>query len=746
MTTFDVINIIGITAYFLLAGLFLWVSRLPNSELRSKYWLIAGILILLGRIDLYFLPQWLPANYVQTLYALLLIAEKFFLVLGLFYFFTATIKHSALRLLTWFCVVSATGVLVLNHVIQIPNAYATWFAVSQAALLLFMGKFIKDHTPPWFGSTLKLLPPLLLLYAMHWLSFPIAIHIEWYLPIGFLIGNVMNMLFYLSLAFMTLHQFEHRLIEAEQSAKSLANEALQASQAKSEFLANMSHEIRTPMNGILGMLEILSHSELNRDQENKVQLAYKSGTSLLAIINDILDFSKIEAGKLEIEKVECNLNQMLEEIAGFMQSLAQEKKLEFLLDASGLKHSEVLSDPVRIRQILINLISNAIKFTQQGEVLVTAKTEELEGKLVFHCTVKDTGIGIEPSKLDSMFDSFQQADTSTTRTYGGTGLGLSISKNLCELFGGRIEVSSEPGVGSCFGITIPIESNLHPPGQRSPLSDISLLKGRHILVVDDNATNREIIQHQLGLWDINATLVDSAKSAIEICKEKAKQFDVAILDMQMPGMDGEQLGKVMKSREDTQHIKLIMLSSISDPKLAKRVREKDFEQFLTKPALSSKLQRALLEVLCQDDTRHHETPTSIKTSQTWLPNKILLVEDNEINQMVATELLKTLNLCCDTAINGAEAIEKLKLSAEENAPYTHILMDCQMPVLDGYETTRCIRAGQAGDSFKSIPIIAMTANAMEGDKEKCLAAGMDDYFSKPFNVETIQTTLERWLK
>lgn len=745
MAATDIINVIGITGYVLLTALFLWVARLPGSQYRTKYWLIASIIILLGRVDLYLLSNWLPASYVQTIYALLLTTEKFFLILGLFYFFQHNVRYARRRILLVFTAITVLGVIIFNHLIPIPHAYPVWFAVTQAIFLVYIAKLFKEHTPSWFGKTLSMLPGILLFYALHWLSFPIAITIEWYLPIGFLLGNILNLVIYLSLAYMVLHQFEYRLLDAERSAKAKAEEALQASKTKSEFLANMSHEIRTPMNGILGMLEILMHSGLSKDQMGKAQLAYNSGTSLLSIINDILDFSKIEAGKLAIEKVHCDLRAMLEEVAHFMQSLAAEKELEFMLDTTELTITSVLSDPVRLRQILINLISNAIKFTPEGEIRVTARTTESEGNIVFHCSVKDTGIGIKPEQLDDMFTSFQQADTSTTRTYGGTGLGLTISKNLCELFGGDIFVSSEPGKGSCFSITIPVAAAEDEAETPMTLSDISALHNIDILVVDDNATNREILDHQLSMWNMRVTLADSAKSAVMLLNQSQTQFQIAILDMQMPGMDGEQLGKLLKSREDCQDISLIMLSSISDPELEKRVTSSNFERFLTKPALSSQLLQTLMGVITTEENESPEISLPETHNIEWQNNRILLVEDNEINQVVATELLNTLKLTCEIANHGAEAIDMLKVSAEQKQPFTHILMDCQMPIMDGYEATRQIRSGACGGEFTQIPVIALTANAMEGDKEKCLAAGMDDYLTKPYNADVVKSTLLRWL-
>lgn len=547
--------------------------------------------------------------------------------------------------------------------------------------------------------------------------------------------------------------------QASTLLKKATEVAEQSSHLKSEFLASMSHEIRTPMNGVLGMLGLLLNSELNYDQQHKALLAKSSAESLLTLINDILDFSKIEADKMGLEFYDFNLRGMLGDFAETMALKAQNKGLEVILDITKVEQSMVKGDQGRIRQVLTNIVGNAIKFTQHGEIIIRVATVPVgQRKLLLSCSVQDSGIGIPENKLETLFDTFSQIDASTTRKYGGTGLGLAITKKLCQLMNGDINVSSHHGTGSTFEFSAIIE-----PSEKSqrvmPKVDISKL---NILIVDDNRTNLEVLRGQLEHWGATITESTSGEQALSLCNQCITQaesslFDIAFLDMQMPEMDGAELGKTIRSNPEFNSIKLVMMTSISQGNEARFFADIGFNAYFPKPATTSDLFDALAVVMDKNE--------QVKTSQIvthdylqsfthsnnniiWPNNtKILLVEDNRINQQVALGILENFNLTTDIAVNGIEALEILKFSSQNSndKPFTLILMDCQMPEMDGYQTSREIRNNKSVEQYRNIPIIAMTANAMEGDKEKCFDAGMSDYLAKPIEPERLKERLEHWL-
>jgi PAS domain S-box-containing protein len=556
---------------------------------------------------------------------------------------------------------------------------------------------------------------------------------------------------------------EEALVKAEESAK-----------LKSEFLASMSHEIRTPMNGVLGMLGLLKRTDLSSQQDHYTKLAHSSAESLLTLINDILDFSKVEAGKMELEVIHFHLPNMMGDFIEAMGQRAQEKGLELILDITGIDTTMVQGDPGRIRQVLTNLVGNAIKFTEQGEVVIKANLKEQHhGHLLFECSVSDTGIGIPAEKMNVLFDSFSQVDASTTRKYGGTGLGLAIAKQLCELMGGHISVASNVGGGSEFTFSIQLESSENTV---AALPDVDI-SGLRILIVDDNSTNRCVLTNQLSSWGAETVEAENAQQALTILNENVETaFAIAIIDMQMPEMNGRQLGRKIRSDSRFDAMHMIMMTSLSQRGDAKKFADAGFSAFFPKPTTMNDLFKALhvlveggeaLETASPLVTRHHlralegdapdiikEHPVITDESEAVVADskksvtlqsqaRLLLVEDNIINQEVAKGVLAGLGYSADVANNGLEAIAALT-GAPKDAPYNLILMDCQMPEMDGYEATHAIRSGRTPNP--SIPIIAMTANAMKGDKEKCLAAGMDDYISKPIDPEKLNQCLEQWLQ
>ncbi|EXI80615.1 MAG: Signal transduction histidine-protein kinase BarA [Candidatus Accumulibacter appositus] len=511
------------------------------------------------------------------------------------------------------------------------------------------------------------------------------------------------------------------------------------SRAKSEFLATMSHEIRTPMNGILGMTELLRSTTLSAQQRRFTDAVYQSGEHLLNIINDILDFSKIEAGRLEIESINFNLRQLIEDVGCLFAQAAESKGLEMVCSVPHDLPVAVRGDPVRIRQIMTNLVSNAIKFTADGEVVVRLSLlEENAAQARFRFEVQDSGIGIEQQAQERVFSAFIQADSSTTRQYGGSGLGLAIARRLVETMGGEIGLRSELERGTLFWFEIPLlKQDAHA---RAVIDGDEGLRGLRVLVVDDNATNREILAHQLAGWSMHTTIAASGREALQSLRQaSAAPFDLAILDLHMPEMDGFTLAQAIKAEARWQGMPLLMLSSVSVGSDQARRRQAPIDYYLTKPVRQSDLYDAIATAMSQQ-TPAGAPAQSLPPSQALL-GRVLVVEDNPVNQQVALAMLESLGLHCRLADNGRLAIERL-----QNEVFDLVLMDCQMPEMDGFEATAEIRARQGdGRLHASLPIVALTANAVDGDRERCLAAGMDDYLSKPFSRERLLATLQRWL-
>ncbi len=538
----------------------------------------------------------------------------------------------------------------------------------------------------------------------------------------------------------------------EQALLSAKNKAETANSAKGRFLANMSHEIRTPMNGVLGMLGLLHDEKMAEKQQHYVNLAQYSANSLLVLINDILDFSKIESGKLDLEIIDFDLKSQLNNFVKSMAFQSEEKGLELVLDVSDVQSSFVRGDPGRILQILTNVVGNSIKFTSQGEISIVAKTQVIEADgLLFSIAVTDTGVGIEPEKAKSIFETFTQADASTTREFGGTGLGLSISKQLCKLMDGEISVSSELGQGSVFSFTLKLQTSWQSD---SNLSLVNIDRKR-LLIVDDNKTNLAMMQSQLMALGGDVTLADSGKQALDILRDADDgDFEGAFIDRNMPDMDGDSL--VKEIHKFRQHLPVILMTSLAYPEDASHFASLGILGHFAKPVTTKDIHKAIDTLFAEHQTISPLLPTPLTTLETKSPPvdadngplkasgnepKILLVEDNPINQMVVLAQLNALGLSADVSGNGVEAIKVLK---NASAPYNLLLMDCQMPEMDGYETTAQIRAGVV-DSYDDITIIAMTANAMKGDKERCLDCGMNDYIPKPIEPSFLIEKLQLWL-